>query len=63
MVLLDKLYLLIFIFCCLVVVKELFVFVTGIIKGQYELPKKRMIILGLSVSFIIMVLITGFTLL
>lgn len=63
MVILNKLYLFAFIFCCLIVVKEIFYFVTGIIKGEYELPKNRMLILGLCVAFIITVLITGFTLL
>ena len=63
MIILNKLFLFVFIFCCLLTVKEIFLLVRGIIKGEYEISKKRQLILGLSVSFIITVLITGFTLL
>lgn len=63
MIILDKLLLFVFIFCCLIVIKELYNFFVGIIKGEYEIPKKRLTILGISLSYIITVLITGFTLL
>ncbi len=63
MVILDKLLLFVFIFCCLIVIKEIYDFIIGVIKGQYEITTKRLIIFGLSLSYIITVLITGFTLL
>jgi hypothetical protein len=63
MVILDKLLIFVFIFCCLVTVKEIFNFVKGVINGKYEISTKRLIILGVSLSFILTVLITGFTLL
>ena len=63
MVILDKLLLFVFIFCCLIVIKEIYDFVIGVIKGEYEITTKRLIILGISLSYIITVLITGFTLL
>ena len=63
MVILDKLLLFVFIFCCLIVIKEIYDFVIGVIKGEYEITTKRLIILGVSLSYIITVLITGFTLL
>ena len=63
MVILDKLLLFVFIFCCLIVIKEIYDFIIGVIKGQYEITRKRLIIFGLSLSYIITVLITGFTLL
>jgi len=63
MVILDKLLLFVFIFCCLIVIKEIYDFVIGVIKGEYEITTKRLIIFGLSLSYIITVLITGFTLL
>lgn len=63
MVILDKLLLFVFIFCCLLVIREIYNFVVGIIKGEYEISTKRLTILGVSLSYIITVLITGFTLL
>ena len=63
MVILNKLLIFAFIFCCLIVVKEIFNFVKGVIKGEYEISTKRLTILGVSISFILTVLITGFTLL
>lgn len=63
MVILDKLLLFVFIFCCLIVIKEIYDFIIGVIKGEYEITTKRLIIFGLSLSYIITVLITGFTLL
>lgn len=63
MIILDKLLIFVFIFCCLVTVKEIFNFVKGVINGKYEISSKRLIILGVSLSFILTVLITGFTLL
>lgn len=63
MVILDKLLIFAFVFCCLIVVKEIFSFVKGVVRGQYEISNKRLTILGISLSFIITVLITGFTLL
>lgn len=63
MLILDKLLIFVFIFCCLVTVKEIFNFVKGVINGKYEISTKRLIILGVSLSFILTVLITGFTLL
>lgn len=63
MVILDKLLLFVFIFCCLIVIKEVYDFIIGVIKGEYEITTKRLIIFGLSLSYIITVLITGFTLL
>lgn len=63
MIILDKLLIFVFIFCCLVTVKEIFNFVKGVINGKYEISTKRLIILGVSLSFILTVLITGFTLL
>lgn len=63
MVILDKLLLFVFIFCCLIVIKEVYDFVIGVIKGEYEITTTRLFIFGLSLSYIITVLITGFTLL
>lgn len=63
MVILDKLLLFVFIFCCLIVIKEVYDFVIGVIKGEYEITTTRLLIFGLSLSYIITVLITGFTLL
>ena len=63
MVILDKLLIFLFVFCCLIIVKEIFSFVKGVIKGEYEISAKRLTILGVSLSYIITVLITGFTLL
>ena len=63
MIILDKILIFVFIFCCLIVIKEIFNFVKGIINAKYEIPDKRLIILGVSLSYIITILITGFTLL
>lgn len=63
MIILDKLVLFAFVFCCLIVLKELFGFVKGVVRGAYEISNKRLTILGVSLSYIITVLITGFTLL
>lgn len=63
MVILDKLLIFVFIFCCLITIKEIFMFVKGIFNGKYEISTKRLLVLGVSLSFIITVLITGFTLL
>lgn len=63
MVILDKILLFVFIFCCLIVLKETFNFVKGIINAKYEISNKRTLIFGLSLSYIITILITGFTLL
>ena len=43
MVILDKLLLFVFIFCCLIVIKEIYDFVIGVIKGEYEITTKRLI--------------------
>lgn len=63
MAILNKLLIFVFIFCCLITIKEIFNFVKGVINGKYEISTKRLIILGVSISFILTVLITGFTLL
>lgn len=63
MAILNKLLLFLFIFCCLVVIREIYAFVIGIISGRYDISNKRLIILGISISYIITILITGFTLL
>ena len=63
MIILDKILIFVFIFCCLIVLKETFNFVKGIINAKYEISNKRTLILGLSLSYIITILITGFTLL
>ena len=56
----NKLFMFLFILAALFLGQEVFRFVRGLNTGEYNLSNKRLLWLGIALSFIVTILITGF---
>lgn len=59
---LKHIFLFIFIFCCLFVLREVLKFVIAIIRGKKDITTARLIGFGLSLSYILTIIFLGFPL-